>query len=44
MNTVGQVTSSITLSTSLGHGNYNAGFITFRMNGWHGVTLLNHFT
>jgi len=44
MNTAGQMTSNVTMSASLGHGNYNAGFITFKMNNWHGVTLQNNFT
>jgi Carboxypeptidase regulatory-like domain len=44
MNTAGQMSSNVTMSTSLGHGNYNAGFITFKMNEWHGVTLQNNFT
>ena len=44
MNTAGQMTSNVTMSTSLGHGNYNAGFITVKMNGWHGMTLQNNFT
>jgi hypothetical protein len=44
MNTAGLMTSNVTMSTSLGHGNYNAGFITVKMNGWHGVTLQNNFT
>ncbi len=44
MNTAGQMSSNVTMSTSLGHGNYNAGFITFKMNDWHGVTLQNNFT
>jgi len=44
MNTAGQMSSNVTMSTSLGHGNYNAGFITFKMNDWHGVTLQNVFT
>ncbi|HVM75191.1 MAG TPA: carboxypeptidase-like regulatory domain-containing protein, partial [Candidatus Saccharimonadales bacterium] len=44
MNTAGQVSSNVTMSTSLGHGNYNAGFITFKMNDWHGITLQNNFT
>ena len=44
MNTAGQMTSNVTPSTSLGHGNYNAGFITFKMNDWHGVTMQNNFT
>jgi hypothetical protein len=44
MNTAGQMTSSVIMSTSLGHGNYNAGFVTFKMNDWHGVTMQNNFT
>jgi hypothetical protein len=44
MNTAGQMSSNVTMSTSTGHGNYNAGFITFKMNDWHGVTLQNNFT
>jgi len=44
MNTAGQMTSNVTMSTSLGHGNYNAGFVTFKMNDWHGVTMQNNFT
>jgi hypothetical protein len=44
MNTAGQMSSNVTTSTSLGHGNYHAGFITFKMNDWHGVTLQNNFT
>jgi hypothetical protein len=44
MNTAGQMSSNVTMSTSLGHGNYNAGFITFKMNNWHGVTVQNNFT
>ena len=44
MNTAGQVSSNVTMSTSLGHGNYNAGFVTFKMNNWHGVTMQNNFT
>jgi hypothetical protein len=44
MNTAGQMSSNVTMSTSTGHGNYNAGFITFKMSDWHGVTLQNNFT
>jgi len=44
MNTAGQMSSNVTMSTSIGHGNYNAGFITFKMNDWHGVTVQNNFT
>ncbi|MDQ1405271.1 MAG: hypothetical protein QOG55_900 [Acidobacteriaceae bacterium] len=44
MNTAGQMSSNVTMSTSIGHGNYNAGFITFKVNDWHGWTLQNNFT
>ena len=44
MNTAGQMSSNVTMSTSLGHGNYNGGFFTFKMNDWHGVTMQNNFT
>jgi hypothetical protein len=44
MNTAGQMTSNITMAASLGHGNYNAGFITVKVNNWHGVTMQNNFT
>jgi hypothetical protein len=44
MNTAGQMSSNVTMSTSIGHGNYNAAFITFKMNDWHGFTLQNNFT
>ena len=39
-----QMTSNVTMSSSLGHGNYNAGFVTVKMNNWHGVTLQDNFT
>ena len=44
MNTAGQITGNITMAASLGHGNYNAGFITVKVNNWRGVTLQNNFT
>ena len=39
-----QISGNVTMSASLGHGNYNAGFITFKMNDWHGLTAQNNFT
>jgi hypothetical protein len=39
-----QMSSNVTTSTSFGHGNYNAGFIAFKMNDWRGLTLQNNFT
>jgi hypothetical protein len=44
MNTAKQMTGNVTMSAALGYGNYNAGFISFKMNDWHGVTLQNNFT
>ena len=44
MNTAGQMSSNVTMSTSLGYGNYNAGFFTFKTTDWHGVTMQNNFT
>jgi hypothetical protein len=32
------------LNASIGHGNYNAGFVSLKMADWHGVTLQNNFT
>src|SRR5579864_5507511 len=47
MTTAGQIgpgVGFVTPSTSLGHGNYNAAFLTVKMNNWHGLTLQNNFT
>ncbi|MBV9572413.1 MAG: hypothetical protein JOY93_00040 [Acidobacteriales bacterium] len=44
MNTTGQVSSNVAMTTSLGHGNYNAAFITFKTNDWHGLLMQNNFT
>ena len=41
--TVGQATSSA-LNTSLGFGNYNAVFVSFRTTNWHGLTAISNFT
>jgi hypothetical protein len=41
--TVGQSTS-IGMNTSLGHGNYNAVFVSFRTTNWHGLTAISNFT
>ena len=32
------------METSLGHANYNALFVTFRTNAWHGLTTASNFT
>ncbi|HEV7217799.1 MAG TPA: hypothetical protein VGN39_02910, partial [Terriglobales bacterium] len=44
MNTAGQVSSNVAMTTSLGHGNYNAAFVTLKVNDWKGVTLQNNLT
>ncbi len=44
MNTAGQISSNIAMTTSLGHGNYNAAFATVKFNDWRGITLQNNFT
>jgi len=40
----GQLTSGVGMNTSLGYGNYNAGFFSLRMSGWHGLTLQSNLT
>jgi hypothetical protein len=40
----GQISDNVLDSTSLGHGNYNAVFATFKFDNWHGVTLQNNLT
>ena len=40
----GQISSGITVNASNGHGNYNAGFVSLRMDNWHGLTLQQNFT
>jgi hypothetical protein len=39
-----QITGSVNTTTSLGYGNYNALFVTFRMRDFHGVTATSNFT
>ena len=41
--TTGQSTS-IGMNTSLGYGNYNALFVSFRATNWHGLTAISNFT
>ncbi len=36
--------TSIAMSTSLGFGNYNALFATWRARNWHGITAISNFT
>jgi len=40
----GQLSTGVGMNTSIGYGNYNAGFISVRMSQWHGVTLQSNFT
>jgi Carboxypeptidase regulatory-like domain len=40
----GQLTSGVADNASIGYGNYNAGFISLKLNNWHGVTLQQNFT
>jgi hypothetical protein len=40
----GQLTSGVAVNASIGHGNYNAGFVSFKMSDWHGLTTQSNFT
>jgi hypothetical protein len=40
----GQISSGVSLATATGYGNYNGGFVTFKVTDWHGVTLQENFT
>ncbi len=40
----GSYTDGAFLNASIGHGNYNAGFVSLKMADWKGVTLQNNFT
>jgi len=40
----GQLTSGVGVNASVGHGNYNGGFVSFRMNDWHGLTVQQNLT
>jgi hypothetical protein len=40
----GQMTSGVGLNTSLGYGNYNAMFVSYKMSSWHGLSLQSNFT
>ena len=44
LNTAGQLSSGVGVNASVGHGNYNAGFVTLRMNDWRGLTLQQNLT
>jgi len=40
----GQLGTGVGMSTSLGYGNYNAGFVSLKMSDWHGLTAQSNFT
>ena len=40
----GAYTDGAYLNASIGHGNYNAGFVSLKMADWRGLTLQNNFT
>ena len=40
----GQLTSGNGVNASIGHGNYNAGFLTVRMSDWRGLTAQSNLT
>jgi hypothetical protein len=40
----GQISGGVGVNASLGHGNYNAGIVTLKVNGWHGITSQQNFT
>ncbi len=40
----GQMTSGVGVNASVGHGNYNAAFVSMKMNNWHNITLQENFT
>jgi len=40
----GQLGTGVGMSTSLGFGNYNAGFVSLKMSDWHGLTMQSNFT
>ena len=40
----GQLTSGVGENTSLGYGNYNSMFVSYKMSAWHGLALQSNFT
>ena len=44
MTGAGQVSSNVAMTTSLGHGNYNAAFASLKIHDWRGFTLQNNLT
>jgi hypothetical protein len=43
-NNTNQLSSGLGLNASVGYGNYHAGFISWRMANWHGLTSQSNFT
>ncbi|MGA2096356.1 MAG: carboxypeptidase-like regulatory domain-containing protein [Candidatus Acidiferrum sp.] len=40
----GQISSGVAVNASVGHGNYNGGFVSLKANSWHHITLTENFT
>ena len=40
----GQMAYGMAENASLGHGNYNGGFVSFSLQNWHGLTMHHNFT
>ncbi|MGH9734128.1 MAG: carboxypeptidase-like regulatory domain-containing protein [Candidatus Acidiferrales bacterium] len=40
----GQMSGGVALNASIGHGNYNAAFASFKTTDWHGITSQQNFT
>ena len=40
----GSFSSGVAINTSVGHGNYNAGFVSLKMADWRGLTAQSNFT
>jgi len=40
----GMYTSGVFMNTSLGYATYNAGFVSLKMNDWHGLTMQSNLT
>ena len=40
----GQMSGGVGLNASIGYGNYNAGFVSFKTTDWHGITSQQNFT
>src|SRR5260370_5120281 len=40
----GQLSSGVGMNTSLGYGNYNAGFVSLQTSNWRGLTMQSNLT